>query len=61
MSTVDNIFVLHVLINHMINSNKNLYVASINYTKACDYVVRDILWYKLIELGIRGKIQYNNN
>ena len=55
MSTIDNIFVLHGLINHMINNNKRMYVAFIDYTKAFDYVVRDILWYKLIKLGVRGK------
>ena len=33
-----------------INNNKNMYVAFIDYTKAFDYVVRNILWYKLIKL-----------
>ena len=56
MSTVDNLFVLHGLINHMLNSGKKLYVALIDFSKAFDYVVRDILWYKLIKLGVRGKI-----
>ena len=56
MGTVDNIFVLNGLINHFINANKKLYVAMIDFRKAYDYVVRDTLWRKLIQLGVRGKI-----
>ena len=56
MSTVDNIFVLHGLISSFINSGKTLYCAFIDFTKAFDYVVRDNLWFKLIKLGLRGKI-----
>ena len=56
MSTDDNVFVLHGLITHMLNSGKQFYCAFIDFTKAFDYVVRDILWYKLIKLGVRGQI-----
>lgn len=56
MSTVDNIFVLHGLISHILNQGKKLYCAFIDFTKAFDYVVRDNLWYKLIKLGLRGRI-----
>ena len=56
MSTTDNLFVLHGIINHMLNAGKQLYVAFIDFSKAFDYIVRDILWYKLIKLGVRGKI-----
>ena len=52
MSTVDNVFVLHGLIIHMLNGGKRFYCAFIDFTKAFDYVVRDILWYKLIKLGV---------
>ena len=54
MGTVDNIFVLHGIISHMLNEGKRLYCAFIDFTKAFDYVVRDNLWMKLIKLGIRG-------
>ena len=47
MGTVDNIFVFHGILNHFLNENKKLFVAFIDFTKAFDYVVRDILWYKL--------------
>ena len=48
MSTVDNIFVLHSLISHVLNQGKKLYCVFIDFTKAFDYVVRDNLWYKLV-------------
>ena len=56
MGTVDNIFVLHGLISHVLNKGEKLFCAFVDFTKAFDYVVRDILWYKLIKLGVRGKI-----
>ena len=56
MSTVDNVFVLHGLITHMFNGGKRFYCACIDFSKAFDYVVRDILWYKLIKLGVRGQV-----
>lgn len=56
MGTVDNIFVLHGLITHMINSGKKLYCGFVDFTKAFDYVVRENLWMKLIKLGLRGKM-----
>ena len=48
MSTVNNVFVLHRIINHLLNK--------VDFTKAFDYVDRDVIWYKLIRLGVRGKI-----
>ena len=56
MSTVDNIYVLHCLITHCINEKKKLYSAFIDFKKAFDFVVRDILWIKLIQSGVRGKV-----
>ena len=56
MSTVDNIFVLHGIINHLLNKGEKLFCAFVHFTKAFDYVVRDIIWFKLIKLGVRGKI-----
>ena len=40
----------------MLNGGKRFYCAFIDFTKAFDYVVRDILWYKLIKLGVRCQI-----
>ena len=33
-----------------------IYCAFVDFTKAFDYVVHDIIWFKLIRLGVRGKI-----
>ena len=66
MGTVDNIFILHGLINHLINNGKKLYCAFVDFRKAFDFINRDIIWYKLIKLGVRGsllnviKSMYNN-
>ena len=56
MGTVDNIFVLHGLITHLINQGKKLYCAFVDFKKAFDFINRDIIWYKLIKLGVRGII-----
>ena len=56
MSTVDNIFVLSGLITHCINNNEHLYCCFVDFTKAFDFVVRDILWYKLLKAGVRGRM-----
>ena len=56
MSTVDNIFVLNGLITHCINNSEYLYCCFVDFTKAFDYVERDILWYKLIKIGVRGRM-----
>ena len=56
MSTIDDVFILHSLLTHVLNQGNKLYCAFIDFTKPFDYVVRDNLWYKMIKLGIRGKI-----
>ena len=56
MSTIDDVFVLHGLISHILNHGKKLYCAFIDFTKAFDYIVRENLWYKMIKLGLRGNI-----
>ena len=56
MSTVDNIFVLHCLIAHCVNEKKKSYSAFICFKKAFDFVVVDVLWFKLINSGLKGKI-----
>ena len=56
MRTVDNVFVLHGIINHLLDKGGKLFCAFVDFTKAFDYVVRDVIWYKLIRLGVRGKV-----
>ena len=40
----------------MLTENKELFVCYVDFTKACDYLVRENIFYKLIQYGIRGKI-----
>ena len=54
MGTADNVFVLHGLITHLINQGKSCFVHSLILKKAFDFVNRDIIWYKLKKLGVRG-------
>ena len=56
MGTVDNLFVLNYLVAHFLNQNKQLYCVFVDFTKAFDYVVRDNLWYKLLKVGVRGRM-----
>jgi len=43
MSTAANIFVLHGIISHLVNNNKRLFCAFIDFTKAFDFVVRGVI------------------
>ena len=45
MGTTDNIFVMHGVINHLLNKGEKLFCAFVDFTKAFDYVVREVLWY----------------
>ena len=56
MGTVDNIFILRGVLTHLLNNNKKVYTAFVEFTKAFDFLVRDVIWYKLIKFGIRGKM-----
>ena len=56
MCTADNIFVLHGLITHSLKNVKKLLCSFIDFSKAFDYVVRDVLWFKLLQFGVRGKM-----
>ena len=56
MGTIDSMFVLDNVINWFISNKKKFYCAFLDYAKAFDYVVRDNLWYKLLKLGVRGKM-----
>ena len=41
---------------YLLNKGEKLFCAFVDFTKAFDYVDRDVTWYKLIGLGVRGKI-----
>jgi hypothetical protein len=54
--TSDNLFILQSIINRQKFKNKPVYVCFVDFTKAFDYVSRYPLYYKLIKLGIKGKL-----
>lgn len=56
MNTVDNIFVLHGPVTHLINTGKKLYSGFVDFRQAFDFLNGDIIWYKLIKMDIRGKM-----
>ena len=56
MGTIDSMFVLDNVINWFISNKNKFCCAFLDYSKAFDYVVRDNLWYKLLKLGVRGKM-----
>ena len=56
LGTIDAIFALQSIVDKTLASGHRLYCCFVDYTKAFDSVERTHLWYKLIKLGIRGKI-----
>ena len=57
-STRDHILLLHSIIDFIFSKNvrSKLYCTFVDFRKAFDYIIRDDLWYKLLTLGIRGKM-----
>ena len=49
-------FILHGLISHCINNNEKLFAAFVDFQKAFDYIVHDNLWFKLVEIDVRGNM-----
>jgi len=54
MSTIDNTFILQIIVSETVK--RKLYCAFVDFKKAFDYVVRDILWFNLFRYGVRGNI-----
>ena len=55
-SCTDNIFSLSELIQGRIKEGKSTYAFFLDVKKAYDTVWRDGLWYKMWEMGIKGKM-----
>lgn len=55
-STVDAIFILQNLVEHILSQKLRLHCAFVDLRKAFDSVYRNGLWFKLFHLGIDGKI-----
>lgn len=54
-STVDATFVLYSIVQKVLNEKNRLYCAFIDLKRAFDSVYLNGLWFKLFNLGIRGK------
>ncbi len=54
--TTDNIFMLNSIISKQKAGKKPLYVCFIDFSKAFDYIIRYVLYYKLIKSEINGKL-----
>ena len=56
-STMDHVFALHCLIDvYLQRKKKELFCAFIDYKKAFDSVQRGLLWGKLLNFGVNGKV-----
>ena len=55
-STVDHMFMLKCLVDLYLQKHKRLYCAFVDYEKAFDKVDRALLWLKLIDNNVNGKI-----
>lgn len=55
-STTDAVFSLYSVIQNTLCKNKRLYCCFVDYLKGFDSVDRLCLWYKIVRLGIRGKL-----
>ncbi len=55
---LDHIYTLYSLIRNRKNQSKDTYVAFVDFTKCFDLIDRDVLFYKLTEYGIDGKMYH---
>ena len=53
---MDHIFALHTLIDLYLNKKKRLYCALIDYIKPFDCVDRTLLWQRILESNVNGKL-----
>ena len=55
-STVDNMFVLNLLIEHTFSMNKKLFCALIDLKRAFGSINRNMLWLKLRHYNVSGNV-----
>ena len=55
-STIDHCFLLNCIVDIFKKSSKKLYCAFVDYRQAFDKIWRNGLWYKIINMGISGKV-----
>ena len=54
--TTDNVFIIDTLVSHQKHLKKPLYATFVDFTKAFDFINRDLLYYKLLVAGFSSKI-----
>ena len=54
-STMDQVYILNTLVTSQLHQGKKLYVALVDFQKAFDSIHRSALWFKLYNIGVRGK------
>ncbi len=57
-SCTDHIFSLCSIIKNSMNSDQDIFACFVDFRKAFDFVPRDMLLHRLLELGVDGKIYY---
>ena len=50
---------LNAIIKNKLNAKRSVFAAFIDLTKAFDCVNRDMLYFKLLQIGINGKVFKN--
>ena len=55
-STLDHLFALHCLIDIYLQKKKKLYCAFVDFRKAFDSVQHGLLWHKLLQMNVDGKV-----
>ncbi|MEW8546452.1 MAG: reverse transcriptase family protein, partial [Candidatus Thiodiazotropha sp.] len=55
-STVDAVFILQNIVQHILNGNNRLFCAFVDLRKAFDSIYRNGLWLKLYKSGITGRM-----
>ena len=54
--TMDNLFILQALIERQLCLGQNLIICFVDFSRAFDLMNRNILFYKLIQSGIHGRV-----
>ena len=54
--TTDNVFIIDTITSYQKHAKKPLYVTFIDFTKAFDFINRDLLYFKLLKQGFGGKL-----
>jgi hypothetical protein len=55
-STMDHAFALRCILTFYLSNQRRVYAAFLDYRKAFDLVDRPSLWYKIINMGLNGKL-----